>query len=166
MFAVDFPDGNHYIGCMSILANAKAQFIRLLITVLISLNIAGAKQGSSATIGNRSQPFTFQPASEDNLPTFTPAGEHSASRFNAFLFGAAYYPEQWPESYWEQDARRMQECGANVVRIGEFAWALMEPEEGKYDFSLFDRAIATMAAHGIKVTVEPRAVAPTGSQPN
>jgi beta-galactosidase len=45
----------------------------------------------------------------------------------------------------------MQECGVNVVRIGEFAWALMEPEQGKYDFSLFDRAIAVLAAHGIKV---------------
>src|SRR5215471_13792965 len=82
----------------------------------------------------------------------TPAGgQPERSRFNTFLFGVAYYPEQWPESYWERDASRMRECGVNVVRIGEFAWALMEPEQGKYDFSLFDRAIAVLAAHGIKV---------------
>src|SRR6516162_9369813 len=72
------------------------------------------------------------------------------NRYDSFRFGVSYYPEQWPESYWEDDARRMQECGVNTVRLGEFGWALMEPREGHYDFSLFDRAIATMARHGIK----------------
>jgi len=72
------------------------------------------------------------------------------NRYQTFRFGVCYYPEQWPESYWEDDARRMQECGVNTVRMGEFGWALMEPREGHYDFSLFDRAIATMGRHGIK----------------
>ena len=71
-------------------------------------------------------------------------------RYDSFRFGVCYYPEQWPESYWEDDARRMQECGVNTVRLGEFGWALMEPREGHYDFSLFDRAIATLGRHGIK----------------
>src|SRR5438445_8464651 len=69
----------------------------------------------------------------------------------SFRFGVCYYPEQWPESYWEEDARRMQECGVNTVRLGEFGWGLMEPREGHYDFSLFDRAIETLGRHGIKV---------------
>jgi beta-galactosidase len=72
-------------------------------------------------------------------------------RYNKFLFGVDYYPEHWDESLWTQDARRMRECGVGVVRIGEFAWALMEPEEGRFDFSLFDRAIAVFAGQGIKV---------------
>jgi beta-galactosidase len=72
------------------------------------------------------------------------------NRYQSFRFGVCYYPEQWPESYWEDDARRMQECGVNTVRLGEFGWALMEPREGHYDFSLFDRAIATLGRHGIK----------------
>ncbi len=72
------------------------------------------------------------------------------SRYDSFRFGVCYYPEQWPESYWEEDARRMQECGVNTVRLGEFGWALMEPREGHYDFSLFDRAIETLGRHGIK----------------
>jgi beta-galactosidase len=71
-------------------------------------------------------------------------------RYASFRFGVCYYPEQWPESYWEDDARRMQECGVNTVRMGEFGWALMEPREGHYDFSLFDRAMETLARHGIK----------------
>src|SRR5215471_13959019 len=72
------------------------------------------------------------------------------NRYESFRFGVCYYPEQWPESFWEDDARRMQECGVNTVRIGEFGWAVMEPREGHYDFSLFDRAIATFGRHGIK----------------
>jgi beta-galactosidase len=78
-----------------------------------------------------------------------PAGR-AADRYNTFLFGVAYYPEHWPESYWEQDARRMRECGVNTVRMAEFAWAVMEPTEGAYDFSLFDKAIRVLARHGIK----------------
>jgi beta-galactosidase len=74
----------------------------------------------------------------------------TTNRYDSFRFGVCYYPEQWPESYWEEDARRMQECGVNTVRMGEFGWALMEPREGHYDFSLFDRAIATLGRYGIK----------------
>ncbi len=72
------------------------------------------------------------------------------NRYDSFRFGVCYYPEQWPESYWKEDAQRMRECGVNTVRMGEFGWALMEPREGQYDFSLFDRAIATLGRHGIK----------------
>lgn len=77
----------------------------------------------------------------------------AADRYGAFLFGVAYYPEHWPESYWEQDALRMKECGVNTVRMAEFAWAIMEPAENSYDFSLFDKAIAVMARHGIKTII-------------
>ncbi len=69
---------------------------------------------------------------------------------DTFLFGVCYYPEQWPESYWEQDALRMSQCGVNTVRLGEFGWALMEPGEGHYDFGVFDRAIETLGRYGIK----------------
>jgi len=71
-------------------------------------------------------------------------------RYTSFRFGVCYYPEQWPESDWEGDACRMAECGVNTVRLGEFGWALMEPREGHYDFSLFDKAIDTLGRHGIR----------------
>jgi beta-galactosidase len=73
------------------------------------------------------------------------------NRYQSFLFGVDYYPEQWAENLWEQDAQRMRECGVQAVRIGEFAWAVMEPKEGTFDFSLFDRAIAVLAKHRIKI---------------
>jgi beta-galactosidase len=78
------------------------------------------------------------------------ADAQASNHYDSFCFGVCYYPEQWPESYWEEDALRMKECGVNTVRLGEFGWALMEPREGHYDFSLFDRAIETLGRHGIK----------------
>ena len=66
-------------------------------------------------------------------------------------FGADWYPEQWDESRWEADADRMKSFGFDVARIMEFAWTLIEPEKGLYDFSLFDRALAVLAARGISV---------------
>lgn len=48
--------------------------------------------------------------------------------------GVDYYPEHWPEEVWEQDADRMQDAGVSVVRMAEFAWSRLEPEEGVYEF--------------------------------
>ena len=88
------------------------------------------------------------------------AAAQTDNRYTNFLFGVCYYPEQWPESEWDMDAQRMKECGVNVVRMGEFGWALMEPREGHYDFSLFDRAIETLGRHGIKTILGTPTAAP------
>jgi beta-galactosidase len=32
----------------------------------------------------------------------------------------------------------MEEANINVVRLAEFAWSKMEPEEGKFDFDWLD----------------------------
>ena len=66
-------------------------------------------------------------------------------------YGVQYYPEHWPPERWPVDAGMMQAAGVNTVRMGEFAWSAIEPEEGKLDFSLFDRAIAILAGQGIGV---------------
>jgi beta-galactosidase len=68
-------------------------------------------------------------------------------------YGCDYYPEQWPESRWPEDARLMGEAGFNLVRIGEFAWARMEPGEGRYDWAWLDRAIGILADHGLRVVL-------------
>ena len=67
-----------------------------------------------------------------------------------FLLGVPHYPEHVDESYWDRDGARMAEAGFNVVRMGEFAWHIWEPYQGKFDFDLFDRAIAGLGRHGIK----------------
>jgi beta-galactosidase len=69
------------------------------------------------------------------------------------VLGVCYYPEQWPEAQWAEDAARMAETGLTWVRIGEFAWSRMEPEPGTWDFGWLDRAIATLGAAGLKVVL-------------
>ena len=68
-------------------------------------------------------------------------------------YGADYYPEHWPEERWAEDACLMQAAGLNVVRMAEFAWTRMEPQEGSFDFAWLDRAIDLLAAHGIQAVL-------------
>lgn len=77
-----------------------------------------------------------------------------------FVYGADYYPEAWPESQWEKDAEMMQAAGFNFVRLGEFAWVKMEPEEGRFDFSWLDRALKVLSAHGIHAMLGTPTAAP------
>ncbi|MEL6452067.1 MAG: beta-galactosidase [Pseudomonadota bacterium] len=67
--------------------------------------------------------------------------------------GVCYYPEHWPEAQWADDASRMAALGLTWVRIGEFAWKRMEPEEGRYDWGWLDRAIDTLGAAGLRVVL-------------
>ena len=69
---------------------------------------------------------------------------------NPILFGAAYYPEDWPESERPFDIKMMKEAGMNVMRFGEFAWRKMEPKPGEYDFKWLHEVIDDLAANGIK----------------
>lgn len=41
----------------------------------------------------------------------------------------------------ETDAEMMVKANIKVIRIGEFAWSLYEPEEGKYEFDWMDEAL-------------------------
>jgi beta-galactosidase len=68
----------------------------------------------------------------------------------SFLYGVVYYPEQWPEALWDRDLSRIAATGMNVVRMGEGAWSVWEPEEGRYEFALFDRALELCGKHGLK----------------
>src|SRR5580704_8505006 len=76
------------------------------------------------------------------------------------LLGAAWYPEQWPESRWDADLALMQQAGVHMVRVAEFAWSRIEPSEGQYDLDWLDRAIAAAAKHGIYTVVGTPSAAP------
>ena len=67
-----------------------------------------------------------------------------------FLYGVVYYPEQWPEARWGEDLSRIAQTRMNVVRMGEGAWSVWEPAEGRYEFDLFDRALALCERHGLQ----------------
>ena len=67
--------------------------------------------------------------------------------------GTCYYPEHWPKEMWRDDARRMVEAGLTWVRIGEFAWSLLEPKPEQYDFAWLDEAVEILGSAGLKVVL-------------
>lgn len=70
--------------------------------------------------------------------------------FREFLYGSPYYPEHWDAAIRAGDPALFRAAGWNVVRMAEFAWDILEPREGVFDFSLFDETIARMGAAGIR----------------
>ncbi len=63
--------------------------------------------------------------------------------------GVDYYPEHWPQSRWKTDVRLMRKAGFNVVRLAEFAWSKMEPEEGRFEFEWLDEILGLLRREGI-----------------
>ena len=63
--------------------------------------------------------------------------------------GFDYYPEHWPKSRWATDAKLMKKGGFNVVRMAEFAWVFMEPEEGVFTFGWLDEALEILRRNGV-----------------
>ncbi len=80
-----------------------------------------------------------------------------------FLHGGDYNPDQWLDrpDILEEDVRQMKRVGVNVVSLGIFAWAALEPEEGKYDFSFLEERIQTLYENGIHTIL----ATPSGARP-
>ena len=67
--------------------------------------------------------------------------------------GVYYYPEAWPSNQWARDIANIKKLNLEFVHMGEFAWAFMEPKEGKFDFAWLDRNIQLCADQGLKVVL-------------
>ncbi|SHM67414.1 beta-galactosidase [Gracilibacillus kekensis] len=79
------------------------------------------------------------------------------------LHGADYNPEQW-EKYPEvlkEDIRLMKLANCNVMSVGIFSWAKLEPEEGKFTFEWMDKLLDTFHENGIYAFL----ATPTGARP-
>jgi len=76
------------------------------------------------------------------------------------LYGGDYNPEQWPESVWAEDVKLMQDAGVNLVSLGIFSWAKIEPREGEFHFDWLDRIIDQLHAGGIRVDLATATAAP------
>ena len=81
--------------------------------------------------------------------------------FPRFYFGGDYNPDQWPEEIWLEDVKLMQEAGVNLVSLGIFSWAKLEPQPGTFDFSWLDRIMDLLHSHGVAVNL----ATPTASPP-
>lgn len=63
-----------------------------------------------------------------------------------FLYGGDYNPEQWPADTWSQDIQVFKQADINSATVNVFSWALLEPQEGQYDFSKLDQIVDELAA--------------------
>ena len=84
---------------------------------------------------------------------FLVSGAYSQVKFDALLYGAAYYPENMPYERVDEDIVLMKKAGVNVVRMGESSWSLFEKQDGVFDFKWLDRVVDKLYANNIKVII-------------
>jgi len=82
------------------------------------------------------------------------------ARIGGYAFGGDYNPEQWDRAVWDEDVALMREAGVNLVTLGVFAWASLEPEPGKFTFGWLDEAMDLLHASGISVDLATPTAAP------
>jgi beta-galactosidase len=75
-------------------------------------------------------------------------------------YGGDYNPEQWPVEVWDDDVRLMREAGVNLVSLGIFAWAKLEPRNGEFDFEWLDLIIDKLSHAGIGVDLATATASP------
>ncbi|MFE2917511.1 beta-galactosidase [Kitasatospora indigofera] len=68
-------------------------------------------------------------------------------------FGTSWYPEHWPAERWPRDLELMREAGMTVVRLGDFAWSRLEPEEGRFETDWLAEALDQLAGHGLSAVL-------------
>jgi len=68
----------------------------------------------------------------------------------SYHFGADYYPEHFPLKDVSRDAALMKADGLNTVRMGDFAWVKMQPDNHTYSFDWLVQAIDTLGKYNIK----------------
>ena len=74
-----------------------------------------------------------------------------SEKVNKILYGGDYNPEQWPEEVWAQDMRLLKEAHIDIVTLNVFSWALLQPSEDVYDFSMLDKIMELVRENGMKV---------------
>lgn len=86
-----------------------------------------------------------------------------SAKVHGLLHGADYNPEQWINipGVIEQDIPLMKQAHCNVMSVGIFSWAMLEPEEGNYQFHWLDEVLDNLYAQGIHVFL----ATPSGARP-
>jgi beta-galactosidase len=75
-------------------------------------------------------------------------------------YGSDYNPEQWPEATWAEDVRLMSEAGVNLVTVGVFSWAKLQPAPGELTAGWLDRVLDLLAGAGIWVDLATATASP------
>ncbi|MEU7823610.1 beta-galactosidase [Catellatospora sp. NPDC049133] len=75
-------------------------------------------------------------------------------------YGADYNPEQWPREVWRDDVRLMREAGVNIVSLGIFSWAKLQPAENTWRFDWLDEVMGLLYDNGIAVDLATATASP------
>jgi beta-galactosidase len=81
-------------------------------------------------------------------------------QLGGIAYGGDYNPEQWPESTWAEDVRLMAEAGVNLVTVGVFSWARLQPAPGELTAGWLDRILDLLADAGIWVDLATATASP------
>lgn len=86
--------------------------------------------------------------------------DHRLTRLPGLLYGGDWNPEQWSEEVWAEDVKLMAEAGVNLVTVGVFSWARLQPDAHSWDFGWLDRLLDLLHAHGIAVDLATATASP------
>ena len=75
------------------------------------------------------------------------------NRNESLTLGVCDYPEHVVKSDWQNHALQQKALGLSIVRLAEFSWAKIEPQEGKYDWQWLDEAILIYQSQGLSVVL-------------
>ena len=72
-------------------------------------------------------------------------------QWKEMTMGTCYYPEHWSRELWQDDLQRMKAAGITVIRVAEFAWNKVEPEEDVFVFDFWDEFLELCKLEGMQV---------------
>lgn len=81
-------------------------------------------------------------------------------KLGSLAYGGDYNPDQWPEEIWKEDFSLMQEAGVNLVTVGVFSWAKLQPRPGAFEPEWLDRVLELASAHGVSVDLATATASP------
>lgn len=82
------------------------------------------------------------------------------ARLGRLAYGADYNPEQWDEPTWAEDVKLMHQAGVNLVSLGIFSWASLQPAPGKFEGSWLDKVLDLLGENGISVCLATATASP------
>ena len=82
------------------------------------------------------------------------------TRERGILYGGDYNPEQWPPEVWREDVALMRAAGVNLVTVGVFSWATLEPRPDELRWDWLDEVLDLLHAGGIAVDLATPSASP------
>ena len=107
-------------------------------------------------------------SSVPSVPTSRPAldggvrrpAPHELLGLTSPAYGGDYNPEQWDEATFAEDLELMAEAGVNLVSLGIFSWARLEPREGSYELDWLVEIVDRLHDAGIAVDLATATASP------